>query len=69
MAQGAYRLSPNGRRIETPAFLRFSFKDRLIASEYFMVDLAAICVQSGVSTDAVQDFLRITRLQQAGDVS
>ena len=64
MAQGTFGLSPNGRRIETPAFLRFTFRDRLIASEYFMVDLAAICSQSGVSTDAVQGFLKTARLQR-----
>ena len=65
MAQGAYGLSPNGKRVEVPAFLRFTFKDRLIASEYFMVDLAAICAQSGVSTDAVQGFLKTARPQRA----
>lgn len=57
MAPGAYGLRPNGIKIQVPAFLRFTFKDGLIASEYFMVDLAAICSQSGVSTDAVMDFL------------
>jgi len=65
MAQGAYDLSPNGRRVEIPAFLHFTFKDGLIASEYFMVDLAAICAQSGVSTDEVQAFLRAARGQRA----
>lgn len=65
MAEGAYGLSPNGKRVEVPAFLRFTFKDGLIASEYFMVDLAAICLQSGVSTDAVQGFLKTTRSQRA----
>jgi predicted ester cyclase len=65
MAQGAYGLSPNGKRVEIPAFLRFTFKDRMIASEHFMVDLAAICAQSGVSTDAVQSFLKATRPQRA----
>jgi predicted ester cyclase len=54
MRPGAYGLSPNGRRVEIPAFIRFTFRDDLIASEYFMVDLAEICRQSGVSTDAVQ---------------
>jgi predicted ester cyclase len=65
MAQGAFGLSPNGKRIEIPAFLRFTFTERLIASEYFMVDLAAICAQSGVSTDAVQEFLKTARPQRA----
>ena len=64
MAEGAYGLSPNGRRIEIPAFLRFTFKEGLIASEFFMVDLAAICGQSGVSTDAVQRFLATARPQR-----
>jgi predicted ester cyclase len=65
MAQGAYGLSPNSKRVEIPAFLRFTFKDRMIASEYFMVDLAAICAQSGVSTDAVQAFLKAARARRA----
>jgi len=54
MRPGAYGVSPNGRRVKIPAFIRFTFEDDLIASEYFMVDLAEICRQSGVSTDAVQ---------------
>lgn len=61
MAPGAYGLQPNGQRIETPAFLRFTFKDGLIASEYFMVDLSAVCAQSGVSTDAVRAFIKVHR--------
>jgi predicted ester cyclase len=58
MAPGAYGLRPNGRRFETPAFLRFTFEGGLIATEYFMVDLSAICAQSGVSTDAVRAFIK-----------
>lgn len=54
MQAGAYGVSPNGCRVEIPAYIRFTFKDGLIATEYFMVDLADICRQSGVSTDAVQ---------------
>jgi predicted ester cyclase len=54
MRHGTYGVTPNGRRVEIPAFLRFTFREDLIASEYFMVDLAEICRQSGVSTDAVQ---------------
>lgn len=65
MAPGAYGLRPNGRRIETPAFLRFTFKDGLIATEYFMVDLSAICDQSGVSTDAVRAFIKAHRSPRA----
>jgi predicted ester cyclase len=65
MAPGAYGLQANGRRIETPAFLRFTFKDGLIASEYFMVDLSAICAQSGVSADAVGAFIKAHRSPRA----
>ena len=38
------------------ALARFfaTFPDGLIASERFFFDLAALCAQSGVSTDAVQ---------------
>ncbi|MBF6177748.1 nuclear transport factor 2 family protein [Nocardia otitidiscaviarum] len=44
---------PNGRRAEIPVFLRFTFADDLIASEYFFFDLAQLCAQSGVSGDEV----------------
>jgi hypothetical protein len=43
MADHAYDVVPN-----------MTFKDNLIASEYFMCDLAEICAQSGVSVDAVR---------------
>lgn len=46
--------SPNGRRAELPVFIRFGFRDDLIASEYFFFDLSALCAQSGLSTDAVR---------------
>lgn len=46
--------TPNGRRAELPAFIQFTFKDDLIASERFFVDLAELCAQSGVSTDTVR---------------
>src|SRR5690242_17318482 len=39
--------TPNGRRAELPAFIQFTFKDDLIASERFFVDLAELCAQSG----------------------
>jgi predicted ester cyclase len=46
--------APNGRRIELPVFIRFGFRDGLIAHEYFFFDLSALCAQSGLSTDAVR---------------
>ncbi len=45
---------PNGKRAVLPVFILFSFKDDLIASERFFFDLSELCVQSGVSTDAVR---------------
>jgi predicted ester cyclase len=44
----------NGRRAALPVFIHFTFKDDLIASERFVFDLSELCVQSGVSTDAVR---------------
>ncbi|NWF27389.1 ester cyclase [Streptomyces sp. PKU-EA00015] len=44
----------NGNRAEVPVFVQFTFKDDLIASERFFFDLATLCAQSGVSTDAVR---------------
>lgn len=46
--------TPNGQRAELPVFIRFGFRDGLIASEYFFFDLSALCAQSGLSTDAVR---------------
>ncbi|UAK31825.1 MULTISPECIES: ester cyclase [Nocardia] len=54
MAHNRFGVEPNGRRAELPVFLRFAFADRLIAEEYFHIDLAELCAQSGVSTDAVR---------------
>jgi predicted ester cyclase len=48
---------PNGRRAELPVFIRFTFKDDLIASERFFFDLSELCAQSGISTDAVRQKL------------
>lgn len=48
---------PNGERAEIPVFIQFTFKDDLIAGERFFFDLATLCAQSGVSTDAVQQKL------------
>jgi predicted ester cyclase len=45
---------PNGRRAELPVVIAFEFADGLIARERFLFDLARLCAQSGVSTDAVQ---------------
>ena len=46
--------TPNGQRAELPVFIRFDFRDGLIAREYFFFDLSALCAQSGLSTDAVR---------------
>jgi hypothetical protein len=48
---------PNGRRAELPAFIQFTFKDDLIASERFFLDLSELCAQSGISTDAARQKL------------
>jgi predicted ester cyclase len=52
-----FGVTPNGRRAEVPVFIKFTFKDDLIASERFFFDLSALCAQSGVSTDAVREKL------------
>lgn len=49
-----FGVEPNGRRAELPVHIRFTFADDLIAGERFFFDLASLCAQSGVSTDAVQ---------------
>ncbi|MEU1020580.1 nuclear transport factor 2 family protein [Streptomyces sp. NPDC005904] len=49
-----FGVTPNGRRAELPVFIRFSFRDDLIASEHFFFDLSELCAQSGVSTDTVR---------------
>ncbi|MFI0243044.1 ester cyclase [Streptomyces sp. NPDC016845] len=49
-----FGVRPNGRRAVLPVFIRFTFRDGLIASERFCFDLAELCAQSGVSTDAVR---------------
>ena len=45
---------PNGRRADLPVFIQFAFKDDRIVRERFFFDLAELCAQSGVSTDAVR---------------
>jgi predicted ester cyclase len=54
MTGDRFGVVPNGRRAELPVFIQFAFKDDLIAGERFFFDLSALCVQSGVSTDAVR---------------
>lgn len=49
-----FGVTPNGRRANLPASFKFTFKDELIASEWFLFDLAELCAQSGVSTDVVR---------------
>ena len=53
-ASDANGLTPNGKRIEIPVYIRMTFKDGLIAEEHFLCDLAQIAAQSGVSVDAVR---------------
>lgn len=45
---------PNGHRSRLPVFIAFTFQAGLIASERFCFDLAELCAQSEVSTDAVR---------------
>jgi predicted ester cyclase len=49
-----FGVTPNGAQAVLPVFIRFTFADDLIASECFFFDLASLCAQSGVSTDAVR---------------
>lgn len=60
MTGDRFGVVPNGQRAQLPVFIRFTFADDLIASEYFFFDLSALCVQSGVSTDAVLRRIRPT---------
>ena len=50
-----FGVTPNGLRSELPVFIKFTFRDDLIASERFFFDLSALCAQSGVSTDVVRE--------------
>ena len=45
--------SPNGRRSSVPVFILFRFADGQVIWESFNFDLASLCRQSGVSTDAL----------------
>jgi predicted ester cyclase len=54
MTGDRFGVTPSGQRSELPVFIKFTFKDDLIASERFFFDLSALCAQSGVSTDTVR---------------
>ncbi|MDL2076372.1 ester cyclase [Streptomyces sp. GXMU-J15] len=57
MTGNRFGVVPNGKRAEIPVFIQFGFQDDLIAGERFFFDLATLCAQSGVSTDAVRQKL------------
>ena len=57
MTGNRFGVLPNRERAEIPVFIQFTFKDDLIAGERFFFDLATLCAQSGVSTDAVRQRL------------
>ncbi|MEH2513262.1 putative ester cyclase [Nitrobacteraceae bacterium AZCC 1564] len=57
MTGDRFGAQPNGKRAEIPVFIKFSFRNDLIASEHFFFDLSALCSQSGISTDAVRQKL------------
>lgn len=54
MTGDRFGVSPNGKRSDLPVFIRFNFRNDLIANEYFFFDLSALCAQSGISTDEVR---------------
>ncbi|QWF76655.1 ester cyclase [Amycolatopsis sp. CA-230715] len=54
MTGDRFGVLPRGRTAELPVFVQFSFRENLIAHERFFFDLAELCAQSGVSTDAVR---------------
>lgn len=54
MTGDRFGIVPNGRRAALPVFIRFTFKDDLIASEYFHFDLSELCAQVGISADTVR---------------
>lgn len=49
MTGDRFGVTPNGNRAKLPVFIEFTFKDELIASERFFLDLSQLCAQSGVS--------------------
>ncbi|MER6120371.1 ester cyclase [Streptomyces sp. NPDC001743] len=61
MTGNRFGVVPNGRRAEVPVFIQFTFEEDLIAGERFFFDLATLCAQSGVSTDALRQKLFPTR--------
>ncbi len=50
-------VTPNGNCADLAVFMQFTFKDDLIASELFFIDLSELCAQSGVSTDTVREHI------------
>ncbi|MFG3596419.1 ester cyclase [Bradyrhizobium sp. RDI18] len=54
MTGDRFGVVPNGRCADLPVFIQFAFKDDRIVHERFFFDLAELCAQSGVSTDAVR---------------
>jgi len=64
MTGDRFGVTPTGRRAEFPVFIQFVFEDDLIAGERFFFDLATLCAQSGVSTDAVRRKLFESTTQQ-----
>lgn len=54
MTGDRFGVAANGRKSELPVFIKFGFKNDLIASEQFFFDLSSLCAQSGISTDAVR---------------
>lgn len=57
MAGERFGLASNGRRTEVPVAMQFTFKDDKVLSERFLLDLATVCDQSGVSTDLFRNVL------------
>jgi predicted ester cyclase len=45
---------PNGRRVTTPVFILFAFRDDRVVWESFHFDLADVARQSGVPVDALE---------------
>ena len=57
MTGDRFGVVPNGKRAELPVFIQFAFREDRIVHERFVFDLAELCAQSGVSTDAVRQKL------------
>lgn len=57
MTGDRFGIVPNGRCATLPVFIRFTFADDLIASEYFHFDLSELCAQVGISADTVRSNL------------